>query len=93
LRKSSAASSETGFGTLFHALRQLRMTIANAQGVPPYVVFNDRTLLELVEQMPDSEHAFLEISGIGPVKAQRYSEVFLRCIRTWREEQERPIGG
>ena len=93
LRKSSAASSETGFGTLFHALRQLRMTIANAQGVPPYVVFNDRTLLELVEQMPDSEQAFLEISGIGPVKAQRYSEVFLRCIRTWREEQERPIGG
>lgn len=90
--KSPSASSETGFGTLFHALRQLRMSIAKAQGVAPYVVFNDRTLLDMAEQMPDSEQAFLEITGVGPVKAQRYAEVFLRCIRAWRNEQERPIG-
>lgn len=93
-RKASASSpsAEQGFGTLFHALRQLRMSIAKSQGVAPYVVFNDRTLLEMAEVMPDSEPTFLEISGVGPAKAQRYAEVFLRCIRKWREEQDRPIG-
>jgi ATP-dependent DNA helicase RecQ len=84
---ASPSSAETASGTLFHALRQLRMSIAKAQGVAPYVVFNDRTLLEMAEQMPESEQAFLEISGVGPVKAQRYAEAFIRCIDKWRENQ------
>jgi len=65
---------------LFDRLRALRQTIASEQGVPPYVVFSDKTLRELSRQRPTDREAMLEIHGIGAVKFERYGEAFLEVI-------------
>ncbi|MDQ6998720.1 MAG: DNA helicase RecQ [Mariprofundus sp.] len=65
---------------LFEQLRQLRSTLAKDQNVPPYVIFPDKTLVEMVIAKPGSESQMLEISGIGAVKFSRYGEAFLKEI-------------
>ena len=65
---------------LFERLRNLRQTIASEQGVPPYVVFSDKTLRELSRQRPTDREAMLEIHGIGAVKFERYGEKFLELL-------------
>ncbi|MBM4195806.1 MAG: DNA helicase RecQ [Gammaproteobacteria bacterium] len=65
---------------LFERLRSLRRELADAQGVPPYVVFGDTTLLEMSRRRPATADALLEITGVGQVKLERYAEAFLRAI-------------
>jgi ATP-dependent DNA helicase RecQ len=67
---------------LFEALRGVRKRLADAQGVPPYVVFSDATLRELAARRPGSREAFRGISGVGDVKLERYAQVFLEAIRS-----------
>ena len=66
---------------LFERLRQLRSTLAKDQNVPPYVIFPDKTLLEMVIAKPTSEAQMLDISGIGEVKLKRYGEPFLNELK------------
>ena len=66
---------------LFEALRALRTALAREQGVPPYVIFPDRTLTEMAAVRPASAAALLEISGIGAAKCERYGTAFLEAIR------------
>jgi ATP-dependent DNA helicase RecQ len=66
---------------LFEALRALRKSLADAQGVPPYIIFGDATLVEMARQLPTSAAALLEISGVGQKKLERYGENFLALIR------------
>jgi ATP-dependent DNA helicase RecQ len=75
--KESAAPYET---RLFELFRSLRKQIADEQGIPPYVVFSDRTLRDMAAHLPRSAEAMLSISGIGEVKLQRYGGQFLRLI-------------
>lgn len=75
--KESAAPCET---RLFELFRSLRKEIADEQGIPPYVVFSDRTLRDMAAHLPRSAEAMLSISGIGEVKLQRYGGQFLRLI-------------
>ncbi len=65
---------------LFDALRARRLELAHEQGVPPYVIFHDRTLKSLAEHRPLSPEQMLEISGIGQAKLDRYGEAFLDVI-------------
>ncbi len=67
---------------LWEALRECRRRIASEQGVPPYVVFHDKTLIQLTEQQPTSVDEMLGISGIGQAKLERYGERFLEVIRS-----------
>jgi ATP-dependent DNA helicase RecQ len=60
----------------------VRKRLADAQGVPPYVVFSDATLRELAARRPGSREAFRGISGVGDVKLERYAQVFLEAIRS-----------
>ncbi len=62
---------------LFQALRVLRTEIAREQGVPPYVVFHDRTLREMVARHPRTLDALAQVSGVGETKLERYGERFL----------------
>ncbi len=62
---------------LFEALRALRKQLADTQGVPPYVVFGDATLVEMSQHKPDDEAALLQITGVGEVKLARYGADFL----------------
>ena len=65
---------------LWEALRDCRREFAEAQGVPPYVVFHDRTLKEMCSLMPRSLEAMGEISGIGERKLGKYGPDFLAVI-------------
>jgi ATP-dependent DNA helicase RecQ len=65
---------------LFEALRRHRLTVARAQGVPPYVVASDRTLRDLARLRPQSLDALQQAHGIGPAKAERFGAGFLAVL-------------
>jgi ATP-dependent DNA helicase RecQ len=65
---------------LLVALKALRTRLAQAQKVPAYVVFSDRTLIELATHRPASLHALREIHGVGDTKLERYGTAFLEVI-------------
>jgi ATP-dependent DNA helicase RecQ len=68
-------------GALLDALKVLRSKLAKAQNVPAYVVFSDRTLVELATHRPASPAAMREIHGIGDAKLERYGTAFLDVVR------------
>jgi ATP-dependent DNA helicase RecQ len=72
---------------LLERLRVLRTSIAREQKVPPYVVFADRTLLEMAVRRPKSPFAFGEIRGVGPMKIEKYGEQFLALLRAADETE------
>ena len=65
---------------LMEALRELRKRFATEQGVPPYVVFHDATLFEMIEMRPTTLADLLDISGIGQSKLQKYGQAFLDLL-------------
>ena len=68
---------------LFEALRAKRMELAKEQGVPPYVIFPDTTLVALATERPMDEDEMLSISGIGQSKLERYGDAFLEVITAY----------
>ncbi|TQN56770.1 DNA helicase RecQ [Agrobacterium tumefaciens] len=66
--------------SLFEALRAKRMEIARAQNVPPYVIFHDKTLIELAAVKPASVKEMAQIPGVGETKLERYGPAFLEAI-------------
>ncbi|PSQ90971.1 MAG: DNA helicase RecQ [Bacteroidetes bacterium QS_4_64_154] len=66
---------------LFEALRSRRTQLAEEQDVPPYVIFNDKTLRAMVEHRPQTRSAFRDLHGVGDVKLERYGDLFLDTIR------------
>jgi ATP-dependent DNA helicase RecQ len=67
---------------LWEALRECRRQLAEAQGVPPYVIFHDRTLQEMCVALPQSATEFSRLSGVGERKLDKYGDAFLRVITT-----------
>ena len=65
---------------LWHALKAKRMELAREQGVPPYVIFHDSTLLEILNQKPTSLIEMSQITGIGQAKLMRYGNAFLEVL-------------
>lgn len=68
---------------LLSALKDLRTKLAQAAGVPAYIIFSNATLTDMAEKMPRSLREFLEVSGVGEVKAERYGEQFLNVISAY----------
>ena len=68
-------------GELFERLRALRRSIADAEGVPAYIVFSDAVLRAMAATRPATERDLLAISGVGPVKLERYGSRFLELLR------------
>jgi ATP-dependent DNA helicase RecQ len=75
---ASAATDEDR--AVFEALRVERRVLADAEGVPAFVVLPDRTLWELVATKPQTIEELLTVNGIGPVKAERYGAQFLALL-------------
>lgn len=71
---------------LFDILRKKRKEIADRQNVPPYIIFSDRSLVEMATFFPQSRESFLHISGVGINKLNRYGNVFLRLIQKYCQE-------
>ncbi|MFA3791413.1 DNA helicase RecQ [Aliiglaciecola sp. SL4] len=65
---------------LFAKLKHLRKTIAEQDDVPPFVVFSDASLADMAEFLPETPSQFLQISGVGNTKLERYGERFLAQI-------------
>lgn len=65
---------------LWQALKAKRMELAREQGVPPYVIFHDSTLLEIHNRKPQALNEMGQISGIGQAKLQKYGDAFLQVL-------------
>ena len=72
---------------LFQRLRTLRKQIADSQGVPPYIVFNDETLKIMASEMPVNRSKMANIKGVGKRKLEVYSEDFINLILTFVQEK------
>lgn len=72
--------AEVSDDPLWHALKAKRMELAREQGVPPYLIFHDSTLLEILNQKPASLTAMSQISGVGQSKLTRYGDAFLEVL-------------
>jgi ATP-dependent DNA helicase RecQ len=66
---------------VWEALRACRQTLASEHNVPPYVIFHDKTLHEMLAYRPQTASEMLGISGVGQTKLDRYGERFLAVLR------------
>ncbi len=68
---------------LWNAMRRCRKELADEDNVPPYVVFSDATLKEMIVKRPMNDSEFLCVSGVGDKKLEKYGEIFLELIREY----------
>ena len=80
--KAEAESWQDVDRGLFERLRDVRLQIARARGVPPYVIFHDATLRDMARVKPTSTEALLSVRGVGARKAEDLGEEFLDAIRS-----------
>jgi len=76
-RQSSGAANND---PLWQALKARRLELAREQGVPPYMIFHDSTLLEIVERKPQTLDEMGRISGVGQAKLAKYGDAFLQVV-------------
>lgn len=80
--KQKGSANQTVKGSpLFTALREKRLELAKAKGVPPYVIFHDTTLLDMSEKHPQTMTEMATITGVGQFKLEQYGEIFLQAIQ------------
>lgn len=81
-RKSTDSLTAAGY-ELFERLRALRLVIAREEGVPPYIIFNDKTLIDMCEKLPVDADTMLSVSGVGQNKLMKYGSRFTEEISTF----------
>lgn len=74
---------------LFARLKEVRKLIADSEGIPPYVIFTDRTLFEMAEKMPLNREAMLAIQGVSSGKMSKYGEEFLNVLLSCATEEQK----
>ena len=88
LRKGAVATKQiTQNDPLFEELRKIRKKLADDAGVPPFVIFSDKTLQDMCSRKPQTEDEFLEVNGVGTSKLEKYGEAFLRAIHDFKEAE------
>jgi DNA helicase-2/ATP-dependent DNA helicase PcrA len=78
--KAKAVAPEAADAELFGRLRAWRKLQAEGQGVPPYIVFSDATLVAIADARPGTRSELARISGVGPTKLERYAEPLLAVL-------------
>lgn len=73
---------------LFEILRKGRKRLADMSGVPPYVIFSDKSLVEMATYFPQTSTSLLDIHGVGAVKQEKYGPIFLEIIRTYCKDHQ-----
>jgi len=79
-----AAETRNVDDSLLAALRALRSRLAQEAGVPAYIIFSNAALADMAALRPLTMEEFLQVSGVGKVKAERYGRAFLQAIQDWR---------
>ncbi len=67
---------------LFEKLRSKRKELADANGVPPYIIFSDKSLIDMCHRRPKTKIQFAEVFGVGAQKLERFSDIFIRVINS-----------
>ncbi|MDR3336084.1 MAG: DNA helicase RecQ [Treponema sp.] len=70
---------------LFTQLRDLRTRLAREAHIPPYIIFSDASLRDMCRKRPLNRPAFLDVSGVGEIKLEKYGEMFMEVIKNYRE--------
>jgi ATP-dependent DNA helicase RecQ len=86
-KKAAASPAAPADGGLLAALKAVRTRLAQAENVPAYIVFSNAALADMAAKAPRTESEFLEVSGVGRVKAARYGGEFLRAVAEYEERQ------
>lgn len=76
---------------IFEKFRELRKEISNETKVPAYIVFDDKTLGEICDKLPQNEEEFLSINGVGKVKLEKYGKEFFGLINSIKDEYKDKI--
>jgi len=73
---------------LFESLKQLRREIAIEENVPAYIVFSDAALKDMEKRLPETEEEFLQVSGVGQAKSEKYGQRFIPVIKEFLVQHE-----
>uniref|UniRef100_UPI004056200E DNA helicase RecQ n=1 Tax=Agathobacter sp. TaxID=2021311 RepID=UPI004056200E len=82
--RSTDALTSAGF-ELFEKLRALRLQIAREEALPPYIVFSDKTLIDMCVKVPHTKEEMLDVNGVGENKFAKYGQKFLDEIKNYEE--------
>lgn len=88
-KKSSGKNTDyltkAGF-ELLDTLKKVRLEIARTEGLPPYIIFSDKTLIDMCVKLPNDRKSMLNVSGVGDAKYDKYGEIFINEINKFIEE-------
>lgn len=82
-RRSTDSLTGAGFD-LFEKLRNLRLEIAREEAVPPYIIFSDKTLINMCMKLPKNRNEMLNVSGVGEAKYKKYGQRFIDEIKEYQ---------
>lgn len=86
-KKKRSTDTLTGAGfKLFEKLRQLRLVIAKEEAMPPYIIFSDKTLIDMCAKVPRDRQEMLTVSGVAETKFKKYGERFLAAVTEYVSE-------
>jgi ATP-dependent DNA helicase RecQ len=74
---------------LFEDLRKLRLELARAEGLPAYCIFQDRTLREMANRLPNNREKMMAIVGVGEITFRKYGSAFLDLILKWKKRNNK----
>lgn len=90
--RSTDALTRAGY-ELFEKLRLLRLQIAREESMPPYIIFSDRTLIDMCMKMPRTREGMLRVSGVGEAKYEKYGERFIKAVTAFMDEHRGAVTG
>ncbi len=91
--KSSKSNKKTSKNVpinekMFNILKSVRSEIAENEGVPAFMIFHNTTLMEIAKELPTTESEFLEISGVGKMKNEKYGKLFIDSVNKYVNSDE-----
>lgn len=89
-KKSTDVLTAAGY-KLFEKLRQLRLVIAKEEGMPPYIIFSDKTLIDMCAKLPRNKREMLNVSGVGENKFHKYGQRFMDEIVEFVSDNPRTV--
>ena len=89
-KKKTDSLTSAGYD-LFDRLRQLRLVIAKEAAMPPYIIFSDKTLIDMCAKAPGNQAEMLAVSGVGENKYQKYGERFIQEIAAFLDENPNAV--
>lgn len=90
MKRSTDALTSAGY-KLFEKLRQLRLVIAREEAMPPYIIFSDKTLIDMCARLPKNRWEMLAVSGVGENKFNKYGQRFIDEIAEFIEDNPEAV--